>query len=118
MTPHELWGEAQALLEQLAGRRLSQVEFVDDRLVDYGMPERIYVRRSTLFGLSDEPRWSEFLVNNPSWIHLNLLSSDQGDEVVTLRRSQTRAASGISAVNVSAETLPLTIEQDGGNPLT
>lgn len=111
MTPDDVWQEARPRLEALVGRRVGETDFVDDEAVDYGMPERIYVRRSSLFGLGTQAGWAPFLGDAPSWLHLNLLQCDDGRQVVSLRRGDQVSQIGTPVINVSVERLPLTIEE-------
>ena len=112
--PEDVWAVARPRLESLTGESVREAAFVDDALVDYGTPERIYVRRTTLFALEAHEEWARFLGEGdepPSWLHLNLLGRTDGVSVVTLRRSS-RVSSGSPMINVSAEPRPLTIEDE------
>lgn len=74
--PEDVWAVARPRLESLTGESVREAAFVDDALVDYGTPERIYVRRTTLFALEAHEEWARFLGEGdepPSWLHLNLL---------------------------------------------
>lgn len=113
-TSEDVWLVARPRLEALTGESVKEAAFVDDNLVDYGTPERIYVKRTSLFALEANEEWARFLDEGdepPAWLHLNLLGRTDGVSVVTLRRSG-GVSSGSPTINVSAEPRPLTIEDE------
>jgi hypothetical protein len=113
MTPDAVWHVARARLEALTGERVIEPAFVDDGVVDYETPERIYVRRESLFELEASQDWVPFLGEAdepPSWLHLNLLGSTDGVSVVAVRRSGSVSRTGAPMISVSAKARPLTIE--------
>src|SRR5262249_51183263 len=112
MNPREIVDRARERFSQV-GIELSAVTlFVDDELVDYGMPHKIYVRSSDLFHLHDVARWKATVRNGAVWVHLNCLHSDPHCVVVSIRCGGTRESSQTPAVNVSVERLALQVEDD------
>src|SRR5690349_13366917 len=64
----------------------ASILFVDDKDVEYDPPHQATVRRGALFPL-DSPRLSEYTEGTHSWVHANLLTTGDGHQVVSLRRS-------------------------------
>jgi hypothetical protein len=90
------------------------LRFADDLEVAYDPPRHISVRRSALFTSADAMRWAPFLEGSHDWVHANLLTTAEGERVISLRHgSPTRARERQDApdfsVNVSMEPTPLTI---------
>jgi hypothetical protein len=90
------------------------LRFVDDLEVVYDPPRHISVTRSALFTRADGVRWAPFLEGSHDWVHANLLTTAEGERVISLRHgspTQARERQGAPdfSVNVSMEPTPLTI---------
>ncbi len=112
MIANDLWSLARRRLEELGCDPPNVVQFVDDRLVAYSVPDGVTVTRTDLFGLEDDERWRAYFEPVPTWLHFNLLTTKGGEQVVTVRRSPEPREpddTRIPPLNVSAEPTAATI---------
>jgi hypothetical protein len=115
-TPQEVWQKARPRIEHIIGRNVGVVAFVDDSAVDYARApgERVYVKRSSLFGLEAEGRWAPLLGFGSSWLNVALKQADDGTHVVALCRGGYggKGPGQVSSINATVDPIPLTIEDD------
>lgn len=115
-TPREVWQKARPRIEDIVGRQVGPVAFVDDNAVDYARARgaRGYIKRSSLFTLEAEDRWAPLLGLGSGWLNVALMQLDDGTDVVALCRGGYggRGPGQLRSINATVERTPLTIEDD------
>jgi hypothetical protein len=86
MTSAEAFAIMQRRMEPWSRVDPDRVAFVPDEALQYRPNQPVLARRNDAFRLKDENRWNRYLVGNHSWLHANLLFTQNRDPVISLRR--------------------------------